>query len=122
MPIAAKHCASAYAPAGFHNASLYGALRPAVPPLVALLRDDEDRTRANAAGALGNLVRNSSMLCPDIMQAGALEVCPARACHIACQACMMGGPSSCCSPSCALTCALTCALPLTGHARTHTAA
>ncbi|KAI3432453.1 hypothetical protein D9Q98_004003 [Chlorella vulgaris] len=59
--------------AGFHNASLYGALRPAVPPLVALLRDDEDRTRANAAGALGNLVRNSSMLCPDIMQAGALE-------------------------------------------------
>ncbi len=45
-----------------------------MPPLVSLLHDDEDRTRANAAGALGNLVRNSSMLCRDIMQAGALEV------------------------------------------------
>ena len=64
-------------PAGFHNASLYPALRPAVPPLVALLRDEEDRTRANAAGALGNLVRNSGMLCGDIREAGALEV---RAC------------------------------------------
>lgn len=62
-------------PAGFHNASLYPALRPAVPPLVALLRDEEDRTRANAAGALGNLVRNSGMLCHDIMAAGALQVC-----------------------------------------------
>ena len=60
--------------AGFHNASLYPALRPAVPPLVALLRDEEDRTRANAAGALGNLVRNSGMLCRDIREAGALEV------------------------------------------------
>lgn len=45
-----------------------------MPPLVSLLHDDEDRTRANAAGALGNLVRNSGMLCRDIMQAGALEV------------------------------------------------
>lgn len=59
--------------AGFHNASLYPALRPAVPPLVALLSDEEDRTRANAAGALGNLVRNSGQLCRDIVGAGALR-------------------------------------------------
>ena len=43
-----------------------------MPPLVALLRDEEDRTRANAAGALGNLVRNSGQLCRDIVGAGAL--------------------------------------------------
>ncbi|KAL4423876.1 hypothetical protein ABPG75_001177 [Micractinium tetrahymenae] len=70
---ARKFACFAIGNAGFHNASLYPALRPAVPPLVALLHDDEDRTRANAAGALGNLVRNSGMLCRDIMQAGALE-------------------------------------------------
>lgn len=59
---------------GFHNSSLYPTLRPAVPPLVGLLADEEDRTRANAAGALGNLVRNSAQLCGDIMVAGALQV------------------------------------------------
>ena len=35
----------------------YEALRPSIAPLVALLTDEEDKTRANAAGALGNLVR-----------------------------------------------------------------
>jgi len=63
----------ARARAGFHSAALYGALRGAVGPLVALLRDGEDKTRANAAGALGNLVRNSPMLCRQLVQAGALE-------------------------------------------------
>ena len=67
-------CLSIFHAPGFHNASLYPALRPAVPPLVGLLRDEEDRTRANAAGALGNLVRNSAQLCGDIMGAGALQV------------------------------------------------
>ena len=28
------------------------------------MRDEEEKTRANAAGALGNLVRNSAQLCP----------------------------------------------------------
>ena len=62
--------------AGFHSAALYGALRGAIAPLVALLRDGEDKTRANAAGALGNLVRNSPMLCRQLVQAGALEARP----------------------------------------------
>jgi hypothetical protein len=47
---------------------LYEALRPAVAPLVVLLSDDEEKTRANAAGALGNLVRNSGQLCGEIIQ------------------------------------------------------
>lgn len=59
--------------AGFHTAALYPALRPAVAPLVELLHDEEDRTRANAAGALGNLLRNSAELVPNIVEAGALE-------------------------------------------------
>lgn len=45
--------------AGFHNDKLYEHLRPVVPLLVDLLSDQEEKTRANAAGALGNFVRNS---------------------------------------------------------------
>lgn len=59
--------------AGFHNESLYEPLRVAVAPLVALLDDAEEKTRANAAGALGNLVRNSSLLCGQLVEAKALE-------------------------------------------------
>ena len=60
-------------PAGFHNAELYEGLRDSCGPLVALLQDEEEKTRANAAGALGNLVRNSSLLCRPLIQAGALQ-------------------------------------------------
>ena len=60
--------------AGFHNSSLYEALRASIGPLVALLRDEEDKTRANAAGALGNLVRNSGLLCRPLIDARALQV------------------------------------------------
>eukprot|EP00873_Tetraselmis_striata_P020056 jgi/Tetstr1/440320/TSEL_028657.t1 len=59
--------------AGFHNAGLYEPLRASIPPLVALLKDEEDKTRANAAGALGNLVRNSGLLCRELIQADALQ-------------------------------------------------
>ncbi len=36
-------CCPHFLPAGFHNASLYGALEPAIVPLVQLLRDEEVR-------------------------------------------------------------------------------
>lgn len=39
--------------AGFHNDRLYEYLRPVLVPLVELLKDDEEKIRANAAGALG---------------------------------------------------------------------
>lgn len=64
---------------GFHNASLYDALQPSISPLVGLLRDEEDKTRANAAGALGNLVRNSAALCGELVRAGALAALLATA-------------------------------------------
>jgi fused len=58
--------------AGFHNDVLYEHLRPCVILLVDLLRDQEEKTRANAAGALGNFVRNSNTLCKDLIRHGAL--------------------------------------------------
>ena len=65
-------CVSAHA--GFHNASLYGPLQVSIRPLVALLSDEEDKTCANAAGALGNLVRNDKVLCAALIEAEALQV------------------------------------------------
>jgi len=59
--------------AGFHNEKLYEHLRPCVPLLVDLLKDPEEKTRANAAGALGNFVRNSNALCRDLIMHGALN-------------------------------------------------
>ena len=59
--------------AGFHNDVLYEHLKPCVPLLVELLRDQEEKTRANAAGALGNFVRNSNALCRDLIKNGALK-------------------------------------------------
>ncbi len=59
--------------AGFHSDYLYEDLRPAVRTLVHLLQDEEDRTVANAAGALGNLVRNSGELVPEMLACGAVE-------------------------------------------------
>jgi len=54
--------------AAFHTDLLYEALRPAIPFLVHLLSNDlEEKTRANAAGALGNLVRNSNSLHADLL-------------------------------------------------------
>ncbi len=59
--------------AGFHNDRLYNDLRTAIPAIVSLLDDPEDKTRSNAAGALGNLARNSSSLCYDLIHEGAMQ-------------------------------------------------
>ena len=58
--------------AAFHSAALYADLAPAVAPLVAALRgDDDEKTRANAAGALGNLARNGGQLARHLVDHGA---------------------------------------------------
>lgn len=59
--------------AGFHNALLYGALKPSIPYLVELLDDPEEKTRANAAGALGNFVRNSDELISEMISQKAVH-------------------------------------------------
>ncbi|KAL5978436.1 hypothetical protein ACLOJK_029553, partial [Asimina triloba] len=60
--------------AAYHNDMLYDELRRAIPQLTnLLLMGEEDKTKANAAGALSNLVRNSNRLCEDIISKGAIQ-------------------------------------------------
>lgn len=76
--------------AAYHNASLYSELGPAIPHLTALLHQPEDlaesgrmsvhvergadKVKANAAGALGNMARNSNELCGALIKHGAVKV------------------------------------------------
>ncbi|KAH9310037.1 hypothetical protein KI387_037948 [Taxus chinensis] len=60
--------------AAYHSDYLYEQLRRSIPHLTnLLLGEEEDKTKANAAGALSNLVRNSSRLCEDIISKGAMQ-------------------------------------------------
>ncbi|CAM9656495.1 unnamed protein product, partial [Ectocarpus sp. 12 AP-2014] len=69
-PSARKFACFAVGNAAFHSDALYTRLAPAVAPLVAALDDPEEKTRANAAGALGNLVRNGGALSGDLARRG----------------------------------------------------
>ena len=63
--------------AAYYNDKLYDELRRSIPELAyLLLSNEEDKTKANAAGALSNLVRNSNRLCDDIVSKGAMQVHP----------------------------------------------
>ncbi|XXG51856.1 hypothetical protein AAC387_Pa03g0329 [Persea americana] len=60
--------------AAYHNDMLYEELKRSIPQLTKILiSKEEDKTKANAAGALSNLVRNSNRLCEDIISAGAMQ-------------------------------------------------
>eukprot|EP00003_Mantamonas_plastica_P024084 TRINITY_DN444_c0_g1_i8.p1 TRINITY_DN444_c0_g1~~TRINITY_DN444_c0_g1_i8.p1 ORF type:complete len:280 (+),score=70.09 TRINITY_DN444_c0_g1_i8:466-1305(+) len=59
--------------ASFHNDSLYQHIASSIPALVILLEDQEEKTRSNAAGAIGNLVRNSDILCDPLFTSGAVD-------------------------------------------------
>ncbi|CAN1841824.1 Serine/threonine-protein kinase TIO [Linum perenne] len=60
--------------AAYYNDKLYDELRRSIPQLAyLLLSNEEDKTKANAAGALSNLVRNSNRLCDDIVSKGAMQ-------------------------------------------------
>lgn len=59
--------------AAFHSKELYGALAPCLRPLTAALSDPDEKTRANSAGAIGNLVRNSGELSGLIAQLPVVE-------------------------------------------------
>ena len=48
--------------AAFHSAQLYSELAPALPKLVLILADKDEKIQANAAGAIGNLLRNSGQV------------------------------------------------------------
>ncbi|KAF5178747.1 Serine/threonine-protein kinase [Thalictrum thalictroides] len=60
--------------AAYHNDLLYEELRRSIPLLTNLLLSaEEDKTKANAAGALSNLVRNSTRLVEDIISEGSIQ-------------------------------------------------
>jgi fused-like protein len=69
---ARKFACVAVGNAGFHDSSLYESLKPAIPVLVELLKDPEEKTRSNAAAALGNFVRNSALLDHEFVRTGAI--------------------------------------------------
>nr|KAJ0199998.1 hypothetical protein LSAT_V11C600338920 [Lactuca sativa] len=61
--------------AAYHNEMFYEELRKCIPQLASLLMsaEEDDKTKANASGALSNLVRNSNKLCQDIVSKGAMQ-------------------------------------------------
>ena len=65
-----KFASFALGNAAFHSDHLYEHLGRAIPLLNQLLKDEEPKTRANAAGALGNFVRKSGVLCPALVSNG----------------------------------------------------
>lgn len=60
--------------AAFHSRELYPALQSCLRSLVTTLSDGDEKTRANAAGAIGNLVRNSGELSETIASLGIISV------------------------------------------------
>lgn len=68
-----KFASFAVGNSAFHSDLLYRELAAAMPQLLRLLCDADEKTRANAAGAIGNLVRNSGELCSTMIHEGALR-------------------------------------------------
>ena len=60
--------------AAFHSDSLYDRLASGIQPIVALLADGNPKTRLNAVGALGNMVRSGEQLVPRLMETDAVRV------------------------------------------------
>lgn len=73
-PVTRKFACFALGNAAFHNDKLYPYLKRSIPLVTNLLEDGEERTRANASGALGNFARNSSALVYDLIGAGAIPL------------------------------------------------
>ena len=60
--------------AAFHSNELYSLLSGCLQPLCIALRDPDEKTRANAAGAIGNLIRNGPDLCPVMVELRIVEL------------------------------------------------
>jgi fused-like protein len=68
------HISETVGNAAFHSSELYPLLADCVEPLCSALRDPDDKTRANVAGAIGNLIRNGAQLCPLMVEQGVVEL------------------------------------------------
>lgn len=72
-PATRKFACFALGNAAFHNEKLYQALKPAILPVISLLKDKDERTRANASGALGNFARNSKVMVAELVEHRAID-------------------------------------------------
>jgi hypothetical protein len=90
-----KFACFAFGNAAFHDGTLYKKLSKGIPSLVAALYDKENKTRVNAAGALGNLARNGDAAVPDMIKAGAVKVRCSRD-HLIKMACSLFHAIACC--------------------------
>eukprot|EP00658_Telonema_sp_P-2_P009167 TRINITY_DN13458_c0_g1_i1.p1 TRINITY_DN13458_c0_g1~~TRINITY_DN13458_c0_g1_i1.p1 ORF type:complete len:569 (+),score=120.20 TRINITY_DN13458_c0_g1_i1:88-1707(+) len=72
-PTVKKFAVFAAGNAAFHNAVLYTPLKAAIPYIVALLKNSDEKSRLNAAGAVSNLLRNGHGLCGALVQAGTVD-------------------------------------------------
>uniref|UniRef100_A0A7N0VJ53 non-specific serine/threonine protein kinase n=1 Tax=Kalanchoe fedtschenkoi TaxID=63787 RepID=A0A7N0VJ53_KALFE len=69
-----KYACFAIGNAAYHNDTLYDELRRSIPELAnLLLSPEEEKVKANAAGALSNLIRNSNKLCEELVSKGAVK-------------------------------------------------
>lgn len=59
--------------AAFHSSKLYQQLSPCIPHLLTAIEDGDEKTRANAAGAVGNLLKNDESLASLMSRAGMAE-------------------------------------------------
>lgn len=73
-PATRKFASFAVGNAAFHSAALYPHLGPSVKPLAVALQDQDEKTRANAAGAIGNLIRNGGALCEVMVRADVVRL------------------------------------------------
>jgi hypothetical protein len=65
-PDTCKFAAFAVGNLGFHSDQFYNAISRAIGPLLSIMEGSSFKARANAAGALGNLGRNSALLDPEL--------------------------------------------------------
>lgn len=72
-PATAKFACFAVGNSAFHSSALYPLLASSIRPLMLALSNEDEKTRANAAGAIGNLVRNGNQLCKAIVESGAVK-------------------------------------------------
>ncbi|CAM9422365.1 unnamed protein product, partial [Choristocarpus tenellus] len=71
-PTTRKFASIAVGNAAFHSGALYPLLRSSVVPLMVVMREQDEKTRGNATGSLGNLVRNGGLLSDELARRGAV--------------------------------------------------
>lgn len=73
-PIIKKASSFAIGNAAYYSDYLYPTLRDAIPPIVKLLKNEDERIKTNSIGTISNLTRNSNILADDIIENDVPEI------------------------------------------------